>query len=97
MSTPRSLGGGSALPVLHERAVVYQRRYADTLAVYVSYARDCAAAKGERARGEERLAKVRMDGAEKAVTTHTTWLREQHGPEVAREWIARARREAGLA
>lgn len=97
MSTPRSLGGGSALPVLHERAVVYQRRYADTFAVFMSYARDCAAASAERARGEERFAKTRMDGAEKAVTTHTTWLREQHGPEVAREWIARARREAGLA
>lgn len=100
--TPRSLGGGAVAPVVSVRTEkattreVYERAYADTLAVMRTLAAEYARARAERARGEHRLADRRERGAKHLLAVHTRALQEQHGAEVARAWLARAEREAAL-
>jgi len=87
---------GSAAPVKAPSREVHQRAYDDTLAVMRTLAAEYARARAERARGEHRLADRREQSAKHLRTVHTRALQEQHGAEVARDWIARAEREVGL-
>lgn len=87
---------GSAAPVKAPSREVHQRAYDDTLAVMRTLAAELARARAERARGEHRLADRREQSAKHLRTVHTRALQEQHGAEVARDWIARAEREVGL-
>lgn len=96
MSSPRALGGGLAAPAPLEPEA-HVRTWADTRAIHTEYAREVERARLERARGEHRLADQRMRSADKMLAVHERHLRAQRGDETAREWIARARREAGLA
>jgi len=74
----------------------YVRRYADTLRVVRLHAAEMDRAAVTRDAGHEAQAWLRERGAERALSTHTRGLREQHGAKLAAEWIDRARGEAGL-
>lgn len=72
-------------------ADAYVRSFADTLRVVREYAAEMRRAAAQRERGHALQADLRADGAETALSVHARGVREQHGADTARDWIARAR------